>query len=317
MITQNAENGMPVVECRDLSKIYRKFLAKRARAVSALQQVSLSVNQGQIVGLIGPNGAGKSTLLNLIAGLIFPSKGQVTVCGCPARSLDAHRSLGYMPEHPVFLGGYSARATLRYHCAMLKMSRSTADQELGRSVEQLQMQAFIDRPCADFSQGMKQRLALAVALLGQPKLLLLDEPSNGLDPVGIIHLRDLLTGLRDAGCAIVVSSHRLGELEKLTSDYVYLQHGRVVTLSEATTAGPETRLHIALESGGGKIAETLLSAHELFEVTETGLNIAIQDTHEIPDIVTLLTSGGARITGVWLQKQDVEDAFLRLYEGDS
>jgi len=317
MSTDDTDKGMPVVECQDLTKIYRKLLARQSRAVSALQQVSLSVSPGQIVGLIGPNGAGKSTLLNLIAGLIFPSEGQVTVCGHPARSMGAHRSLGYMPEHPVFLGGYSARATLCYHCAMLRMSRAVTAQEVDRSVEQLQMQAFIDRPCGDFSQGMKQRLALAVALLGGPRLLLLDEPSNGLDPVGIIHLRDLLTGLRDAGCAIVVSSHRLGELEKLTSDYVYLQHGRIVTWGEAAAAGPEARLHIALESGGGQIAETLLSAHQVFDVTETGLNIAIQDTHEIPDIVTLLTSGGARITGVWLQKQDVEDAFLRLYEGNS
>ncbi len=311
----NKTMGMRVVECERLTKVYKRLLAKRSQAVCALQQVSLSVHQGQIVGLIGPNGAGKSTLLNLIAGLIFPSEGQVTVCGHPARSIGAHHSLGYMPEHPVFLGGYSARATLRYHGAMLKMSRGQVDQEVDRSVEQLQMQAFVDRPCAEFSQGMKQRLALAVALLGHPRLLLLDEPSNGLDPVGIIHLRDLLIQLRDTGCAIVVSSHRLGELEKLTSDYIYLQHGRIVTFGETATTGPGARLHIALESEGGHIAETLLSAHQTLDVTETGLDIAVNDTHEIPDIVTLLTSGGARITGVWLQKQDVEDAFLRLYQG--
>jgi len=314
MTTENTDKDAPVVECQGLTKIYRKRLARQSRAVCALEQVSLSVLPGQIVGLIGPNGAGKSTLLNLIAGLIFPSEGHVMVCGHPARSMDAHQSLGYMPEHPVFLGGYSARATLRYHGAMLGMSRATVAQEVDRSVAQLQMQAFIDRASGDFSQGMKQRLALAVALLGRPRLLLLDEPSNGLDPVGIIHLRDLLIELRDAGCAIVVSSHRLGELEKLTSDYVYLQHGRIVTFGEGTATDLELRLHIALESGGRQIADTLLSAHRVFDVTEIGLDVAIQDTHEIPDIVTLLTRGGARITGVWLQKQDVEDAFLRLYQ---
>lgn len=306
--------GAPVVACEKLSKVYKRLLAKQSQAVCALQQVSLSVHPGQIVGLIGPNGAGKSTLLNLIAGLIFPSAGQVTVCGHPARSIEAHRSLGYMPEHPVFLGGYSARATLRYHGALLRMSRETVVREVDRSVQQLQLQDFIDRPCAEFSQGMKQRLALAVALLGNPKLLLLDEPSNGLDPVGIIHLRDLLTRLRDEGCAIMVSSHRLGELEKLTSDYVYLQHGRIVTLGEAAATDAGTRLHIALESGGGHIAETLLSEYQVFTVDETGLDIAVQATHEIPDIVNLLSQGGARIIGVWLQKQDVEDAFLRLYQ---
>jgi len=314
MNTDDKDRGIPVVACEDLTKIYRKRLAQRSQGVCALQEVSLSVSQGQIVGLIGPNGAGKSTLLNLIAGLIFPSEGQVTVCGHPARSLGAHRSLGYMPEHPVFLGGYSARATLRYHCALLKMSRAVTAQEVDRSVEELQMQAFIDRPCAEFSQGMKQRLALAVALLGHPRLLLLDEPSNGLDPVGIIHLRDLLTGLRDAGCAIIVSSHRLGELEKLTSDYVYLQHGRIVTFGEGASAGPAKCLHIALESGGADIAERLLSEYQVLKVAEAALDIAIDNRHEIPDLVAHLSKGGARITGVWLQKQDVEDAFLRLYQ---
>ena len=117
------------------------------------------------------------------------------------------------------------------------------------------------------------------------------------------------------GCAIIVSSHRLGELEKLTSDYIYLQHGRIMTLGTAATTGPGERLHITLESDGTHIAETVLSAYQVFEVSETGLDIAVSDTHKIPDIVTLLTGGGARITGVWLQKQDVENAFLRLYQG--
>jgi ABC-2 type transport system ATP-binding protein len=132
--------------------------------------------------------------------------------------------------------------------------------------------------------------------------------------VGIIHLRDLLTQLRDQGCAIIVSSHRLGELEKLTSDYVYLQHGRIVTLGETAAPDAGTRLHIALESGGGHIAESLLSEYQVLAVAETGLDLAVQATREIPDIVNLLSRGGARITGVWLQKQDVEGAFLRLYQ---
>ena len=118
-MTSNDNNQEAVVECKQLTKIYKKLLAGASKAVCALQDISLSVDRGQIVGLIGPNGAGKSTLLNLIAGLIFPTEGSVAVCGHPARSIAAHQGLGYMPEHPVFLGRYSARAALSYTRAKL------------------------------------------------------------------------------------------------------------------------------------------------------------------------------------------------------
>ncbi|UCG58752.1 MAG: ABC transporter ATP-binding protein [Phycisphaerales bacterium] len=301
-----------VVECRYLTKVYEKLLASHKRAVRALNGVSLSVRRGQIVGLIGPNGAGKSTLLNLIAGLIFPTDGEVTVCGHPARSVQAHRSLGYMPEHPVFLGGYSARATLRYHAALLGLSRAAIARQVDESVQRLQMQEFVDRPCADFSQGMKQRLALGVAMLNDPQLLLLDEPSNGLDPVGIIQLRDLLKKLRDAGAAIVISSHRLGELEKLTSDYMFMHHGEIITFGDKAVASQAGRLLVGLESGGPRLAEALLPTSKVLEASETELALAVDDPAEVPDIVAKLARGGARITSVMLQHEDIEETFLRL-----
>lgn len=301
------------VECNGLTKVYKRLLASREKAVCALKNISLSVCEGQIVGLIGPNGAGKSTLLNLMAGLIFPTAGCVTVCGHPARSIDARRGLGYMPEHPTFLGRYSAWATLRYHGALLGLSRRAADVQIDKWNEQLQMDEYIDRPCGDFSQGMKQRLALAIALMGEPRFLLLDEPSNGLDPIGIIQLRDLLKKLRDAGTAIVISSHRLGELEKLTSDYIFLYRGEIVSFGDKIAAGQAGRLRVELVSNGNDVAQRLLSPSRLLSFSETELVIAVADESEVPEIVGNLVKSGARITGVLLQTGDIEDVFLRLY----
>ncbi len=302
-----------VVECEQLTKVYRKLLAGRSKDVCALQGISLSVAKGQIVGLIGPNGAGKSTLLNLMAGLIFPTEGCVSVCGHPARSIEARNGLGYMPEHPAFLGRYSAWATLKYHGALLGLPRQAISTQIDKLTEQLQMDEYIDRPCADFSQGMKQRLALAIALMNDPSFLLLDEPSNGLDPIGIIQLRDLLKKLRDAGTAIVISSHRLGELEKLTSDYIFLYRGEVVSFGEKITAGRIGRLRVELTSNGNQIAKKLLPPSKLISSSETKLVIAIGDEDEVPDIVDNLIKGGARITSVLLQREDIEDVFLQLY----
>jgi ABC-type multidrug transport system ATPase subunit len=301
-----------VVECGGLTKVYRKLLARRARDVCALRQVSLSVRKGQIVGLIGPNGAGKSTLLNLIAGLILPTEGTVTVCGHPARSVKARDGLGYMPEHPAFLGGYSARATLRYHGALLGLSRPAIAAQVDKSVQQLQMQDFIDRPCSDFSQGMKQRLALAVAIMNDPQLLLLDEPSNGLDPVGIIQLRDLLKQLCEAGTTIIISSHRLGELEKLTSDYLFMHRGRIVSFADRPAPGQAGCLRIGVTSDGRRLAQTLLPADRVLDASDTELLLNVSDPAEVPDLIASLAQGGARITSVFLHKADIEEIFLRL-----
>jgi len=211
-MNNNDNKQAAVVECKQLTKIYKKLLAGKSKAVCALQDISLSVGRGQIVGLIGPNGAGKSTLLNLIAGLIFPNEGSVAVCGHPARSIEAHKGLGYMPEHPVFLGRYTARDVLRYHGALSGMSRQTISSQTDKLTEKLQMDEYLDRRCADFSQGMKQRLALSIAMINDPKVLLLDEPSNGLDPIGIIQLRNFLKELRAAGTTIVMPG-RIGTID--------------------------------------------------------------------------------------------------------
>jgi ABC-2 type transport system ATP-binding protein len=160
---------------------------------------------------------------------------------------------------------------------------------------------------------MIQRLALAVALMNDPQLLLLDEPSNGLDPVGIVHLRDLLKRLRDSGTAIVVSSHRLGELEKLTSDYIFLYRGEVVSFGDKVISGQAGRLQVEVVSKGGYIAEKLLSSYQVLGVSDTELGIAVDNVDDVPEIVSDLVKCGARIKSVNLQTEDIEDIFLRLY----
>ncbi|MHC4165679.1 MAG: ABC transporter ATP-binding protein [Planctomycetota bacterium] len=312
----NDNKQAAVVECKQLTKVYKKLLTGQSKAVCALKDISLSVGKGQIVGLIGPNGAGKSTLLNLMAGLIFPTEGCVSVCGHPARSIEARSGLGYMPEHPAFLGRYSAWATLKYHGALLGLSRQTISAQIDKLTEQLQMDEYVDRPSADFSQGMKQRLALAIALMNDPRFLLLDEPSNGLDPIGIIQLRDLLKQLCDAGTAIVISSHRLGELDKLTSDYIFLYRGEVVSFGDKIAAGRVGRLHVGVKSNGNQIARKLLQPSKLISNSETELVVAVGDDNEVPDVVDSLVRSGARITSVVLQREDredIEDVFLQLY----
>ncbi len=306
-----------VVECEGLTKVFRRWLASEEKAVCALRDVSLSVRRGQIVGLIGPNGAGKSTLLNLIAGLILPTQGHVTICGCPARSVAARRHLGFMPEHPVFPGLYTARAVLRYHAALLGFSARQITKQVDTSIERLGMQEFADRSASDFSQGMKQRLALAIAMMSDPLLLLLDEPSNGLDPIGIIELRDLLQHLRGSGTSVVISSHRLGELEKLTSDYIFMHRGRIVRFGDELTASQAGRLRVEVVAHGQAVAEAALPPSKVLSASDTELMVAIADPDEVPDLVRDLVVARARITSVLLQRENIEEVFVRLCDEGS
>ena len=311
-MSDSEKETVPVIECRDVTKVYRGLKMGRATPVRALDKVSLRVSGGTIIGLIGPNGAGKTTFLSLVAGLIFPTEGLIRVCGHPARSVDARRKLGYVPETPVFLSRYSARAVMRHHAALRGVPRREIGDEADRLLAQVHLSEYANRAVGGFSQGMKQRLALAVALLGDPELLLLDEPSNGLDPIGVIELRRVLSELRESGATIIISSHRLGELERLTSEYVFLHRGRIVKFGGEAAPQQTGRLRIDLLPGRCSVTQELLDPYGLLEVSESGLVVSVGGIEDAPVVVGRLVNAGAAITGVALETQDLEETFVRL-----
>jgi ABC-2 type transport system ATP-binding protein len=310
----NENEPVPVIECREVTKVYQGLKAGRRASVCALDNVSLRVGRGTIIGLIGPNGAGKTTFLSLIAGLIFPTQGFIRVCGHPARSLEARRSLGYIPESPAFLSRYSARAVVEYHAALHGLSRRAIAVECDRLLAQLRLEEYADRAVGGFSLGMRQRLALAVALLDHPRLLLLDEPSNGLDPIGVIELRRVLLDVQQAGATIIISSHRLGELEKLTSEYVFLHRGRIVEFGGEVPGGQMGRLHIEFLPGSPALAKEILTPYRPLERSEAGWVVGVAGVQDVPQVVSTLVKAGAQITSVALETPDIERTFVRLYE---
>jgi ABC-type multidrug transport system ATPase subunit len=312
MCSEDGKGQTAVIECREVTKVYEDAGARRKAPVHALDNVSLRVEGGTIIGLIGPNGAGKSTLLGLIAGLLFPTGGTICVCGHPARSLEARRSLGYVPESPAFVPRYSARAVLRHHAALHGLSRRAVADESERLLAELRLEEYADRAVGGFSQGMRQRLALAVALLDRPRLLLLDEPSNGLDPIGVIELRRVLTEVRRSGATIIISSHRLGELEKLTSEYVFLHRGRIVQFNGEMPVGRGLRLQIELLPGSPEVKDEMLAPYACLERSEARVVIGADRVEDVPAIVRSLVMAGACVVGVALEPQDIEQTFVRL-----
>lgn len=200
-------------------------LSKRFGAVVALEDVALRVEFGRVVGFLGPNGAGKSTLMRALLGLVRPDNGEAHIAGLPYAHLTAPAKrvgavLDIASAHPRM----TARAHLRTYAALGGMARSRVDTVLSL----VEAQSYADRRIGTFSTGMRQRLALATAMLGDPDILVLDEPSNGLDPSGIAWLRTFLRSFADAGGAVLLSSHVLHEIEHTIDDVILIDHGRTV-----------------------------------------------------------------------------------------
>lgn len=198
-------------------------VAKHHRNGFTLGPISLTVPTGSCFGLIGHNGAGKSTLLRLILGIGKPTSGMVSVFGAPVvYGVPSPRVTGII-EEPRFFGGLTAEANLR----MFATREQLAGQAVASVLERVGL-GPVAKPVRQFSQGMRQRLGIARALLREPRLLVLDEPANGLDPVGIAWLRELVREQVDAGCTVVLSSHLLHEVQAVSDGYAMLTNGRLI-----------------------------------------------------------------------------------------
>ncbi|MEO3745598.1 ATP-binding cassette domain-containing protein [Plantactinospora sp. B5E13] len=208
-------------------------LTKRFGAVTAVQELSFSVRPGVVTGFLGPNGAGKTTTIRAILDLVTPTSGGTTIGGRRYRDLPRpSATVGALLAASAFHPGHTARAHLRTYAAM----GGYPDRRVEELLQLLGLAEVADRRTGGFSTGMRQRLGLATALLGDPGVLLLDEPGNGLDPEGTAWLRGFLRGLAREGRTVLVSSHQLSEVEQLVDDVVLIQRGRKVT------AGPLAEL---------------------------------------------------------------------------
>jgi len=204
-----------VIDFRGVSRYYDGF--------RALHDVSLSVGEGEIAVLVGPNGAGKSTMLKIAAGLLEPSSGEVRLGdGKELAPFQARRIVGYLPENAACYEELTARENLRYFCSLRGIRGKKLDQRVESLLKTVEL-AEQKKLVRDFSKGMRQRLGIAVSLVGKPKVVLWDEPSSGLDPSGRLLLRDIIASLRKEGASLLVSSHDLRE-SALLADRVCLVH---------------------------------------------------------------------------------------------
>jgi ABC-2 type transport system ATP-binding protein len=288
------------IETRDLSKHYDKHIA--------VDHLNLEVRQGEVYGFLGPNGAGKTTTLRMLLGLIQPTSGSATVAGGEPGSAESLDTVGAMIEQPGFYPYMSGAANLRLLASYARVDPSRVETVL-RMVD---LDKRGDDKFSTYSQGMKQRLGLAAALLKGPAVLILDEPSNGLDPAGMAEMRVLIRALADEGRTVLLSSHLLGEIEQICDRIGVIQKGRLV--AEGTVDDLRGRESLSITALPLDAARAYLAERpdaELLGVSGASIQVKT-DRSRTADITRGLVHAGFDVTELSWRRQSLEDVFLGL-----
>jgi ABC-2 type transport system ATP-binding protein len=283
-------------------------LTKRFGDVLAVDDLSFEVDQGTVVGFLGPNGAGKTTTLRMLLGLVTPTSGTARIDGRPYRALDAPvRHVGALLEASSFHPGRSARNHLRVAATAAGLPLNRADQVL----EQVGLTQAARRRVGGFSLGMRQRLGLATALLGDPQVLILDEPANGLDPEGVHWLRGFLHQLADQGHTVLVSSHVLAEVAQTVDQVVIIAAGRLVTQSTLAALTARTDQLVRVRTPQADALRALLAAQGI-QADPDGADqlLATATTTEI--VGKAAAAAGIVIYEMTAERSNLEDVFLQL-----
>jgi ABC-2 type transport system ATP-binding protein len=299
----------PAVWCSSVRKAYG--------GRPAVEDVSLDVGPGEVVGLLGPNGAGKTTVIKMLLGLVHPDAGEVMLLGRPAADPAARTRVGYLPELFRYQTWLSAAEVLSLHVRLSGVDVTARKQHECLSLVGLSERA--DDRVGGFSKGMQQRLGLAVALVTEPELVVLDEPTSALDPLGRADVRDIVLGLRSRGVAVLLNSHLIGEVERVCDRVVVLDRGRVAasgSLAELLGQG-EIRLRL-----------TDLSAAALSRLNTTGsteqegewFTVALppdSDAMTVPALVADLVALGVRVHAVEPGRISLEERLLGILRAGS
>ena len=216
----------PAIAIRNLTKVFP--IPFRRERVVAIRDLSLEVASGQVYGLLGPNGSGKSTTMKIVLGLISPSAGTTEIFGRDSQLVDSHEEVGFLPENPYFYKYLTGLETLRFYGKLCGLSGRKLSEKAGELLNLVGLESARDRRLGGYSKGMLQRIGLAQALIQDPRLLVLDEPTAGVDPRGSAEIRDLIVGCKQRGITVLLCSHLLGQVQEICDRIGILDRGVLV-----------------------------------------------------------------------------------------
>lgn len=298
-------------------------LTKRYRDLVAVNDLNLKVEEGEIFGFLGPNGAGKTTTILMLLGLSEPTSGRASVCGFdPTRHpLEVKKRVGYLPENPGFYEDLTARENLLYIARLNRIPETDMRRRIHDLLEQVGLAEDGDRPVKEFSRGMKQRLGIAEVLVKEPKVVIMDEPTLGIDPDGVTRILDLITGLtRERGLTVLLSSHLLHQVQQICHRIGIIVKGKMIVQGEMDKLGrailKEQRWNFLLEVDGrtnGLEAE-LRSLSGVAEVEQRSGGWFIRCTKDVRrDLVTLVSKKGLALLQLRSEDPTLEEIYLKYF----
>lgn len=273
-----------IVKCAQLTKTFRDFWLRNR--VTAVDGVDLHVGRGEVFGLLGPNGSGKSTTIKLLLGLLHPTSGRIAVFGRHPREVSIKKRIGYLPEESYLYRFLNARETLDYYGRLFHQDRRRRQRRINQLLEYVGLDKVARRPVGEYSKGMQRRIGIAQALINDPDLLILDEPTTGMDPIGTRQIKDLILDLRCRGKTILLCSHLLADVEDITDRVAIMFGGRI--------------------RKAGAIGD-LLTRRDV-----TTVSVPLLNAEEINALDQVLEKCGKQIDRVDHPRQKLEDLFLEI-----
>ena len=278
--------GETVIETRNLTKIYRDFWGRRK--VPALKALDLEIRRGEIFGLLGPNGSGKTTTIKLLLGLLFPTSGESLIFGKPASDVAVRERIGYLPEESYLYRFLNAEETLDFYGRLFDMPAAMRRQRVADLIEMVGLTRARRRQLREYSKGMTRRIGLAQALINDPEVIILDEPTTGLDPIGIREMKDLILHLKKEGKTILMCSHLLADVQDVCDRIGVLYQGELKEL--------------------GRVSD-LVQVSDRTEVCTSRL-----DDATMAKIREVIEASGATIHSMGHPTTTLEDLFLRIIQ---
>ncbi|MDR3318566.1 MAG: ABC transporter ATP-binding protein [Clostridiales bacterium] len=293
-------------ETAGLSKVYKGY--------AAVNNVQMTVKRGDIYGFIGANGAGKTTLIRMLCGIIFPTSGSMRLFGAESEPqlVKARQKIGFIVESPALMRGYTGYDALAWHKQLT--GAKTAD--INSLLSLVGLEGTGGKKVKDFSLGMRQRLAIAQALLNNPEFLVLDEPANGMDPQGMVEMRELLKRLNHAhGITILISSHILSELEQVATKVGIIHKGALLDERQMSDLTSALGAAVIVEVDKPEDARAVISGGGI-NVSVTGNKLALKDFEgDIIKVLARLQKNGVDVKGFWKQEDTLESYFFKTTEG--
>ena len=297
---------MAVIETRDLRKRYK--------TVEALRGVTLKVEPGEVFGLLGQNGAGKTTLIKILLGIVKFGDGEATLLHQPAGTADVRKRVGYLPEDHRFPEYHSAYSLLDYYGTLYGMSRDDRRRKIPELLDQVGLATRMHHKIRTYSKGMKQRTGIAQAIFHDPELIFLDEPTDGVDPVGRREIREIIDDRRRKGATVFVNSHLLGEVEMMCDRVAIMQKGELIregTVQELTSQRGVFILGVAEkdfpEAELRQMGYAVRPLNERWEVT-------LSDGQSIDPVLDLVRDRGLKLRHLVEKRQTLEDLFVSMVE---